>query len=46
MAGTPTTKNANLGAEDRVRKARMVAALEARNLLSPSAKKFILSGTR
>jgi hypothetical protein len=46
MAGTPTTKNVNLGAEDKARKEKMVEALKARNLLSPSAERFILSGRR
>lgn len=46
MAGTPTTKYANLGAEDQIRKQRMVDALKARNLLSESAERFILSGRR
>jgi hypothetical protein len=46
MAGTPTTKYVNLGAEDQGRKQRMVNALKARNLLSVSAERFILSGRR
>lgn len=46
MAGTPTTKNANLGAEDKKRKELMLTELKKRNLLSPSAERFIRSGRR
>ena len=47
MALSSTTiKQINLSKEDTYRKAKMVEALEARNLLSADAKKFIESGRR
>jgi len=46
MAAVPTKKNASLGPEDKVRKEKMITYLKARDMLSPSAEKFIRSGIR
>jgi len=46
MATIATTTHVRLGPEDKVRKQKMVDDLKLRNLLSPSAEKFILRGRR
>ncbi len=42
----PTSKNARLGPEDKERKESMITVLKQRNLLPPSAEKYIRSGIR
>ncbi len=42
----PTVKTVQFSSEDTYRKAKMVAILEARNLLDTSTRNYILKGQR